>query len=77
MRKKQKKELLGLPELLGEKMDRKERKFYNENKEDLDALFENLVENTAKTFHIHVSGDLNKLDVKKLIKFAEENKGSE
>jgi hypothetical protein len=52
----------------------KDRRYYRRNKEDLDALFEKLVETIAKTFHIHVSGDLNKLDVKKLIKFAEENK---
>ena len=55
----------------------KDKRYYRRNKEDLDTLFEKLVENTAKTFHIHVSGDLNKLDVEKLIKFAEENKGSE
>lgn len=78
LNKQEKKNLLGLPELLGEKMKRRERRFYNKNKEKLERLFENQVEITAKTFHIHVSGDLNKLDVEKLIKFAEENnKGSE
>jgi hypothetical protein len=48
----------------------KDKRYYRRNKEDLDALFKKLVETTAKTFHIHVSGDLNKLDVEKLIKFA-------
>lgn len=73
LNKQEKKNLLGLPELFGEKMKRKERRFYNKNKEKLERLFENLVETIAKTFHIHVSGDLNKLDVEKLIKFAEED----
>ena len=55
----------------------KDNRYYRRNKEALDSLFEKFVETTIKTFHIHVSGDLNKLDVAKLIKFAEENKGSE
>ena len=57
-------------------MNWRERRFYYKNKEELESQFEKLVETTAKTFHIHVSGDLNKLDVEKLIKFAEENNGS-
>ena len=77
MRKKKNKELLGFYEILREKMNWRERRFYYKNKEELESQFEKLVETTAKTFHIHVSGDLNKLDVKKLIKFAEENNGSE
>jgi len=41
---------------------------------DLDKLFEKQVELFAKTFHVHVSGDLSKLNVDKLLKFAEKCK---
>lgn len=42
---------------------------------DLEKLEERFAERFAKIFPIHVSGDLNKLDINKLLKFAEENKG--
>ncbi len=51
--------------------------YYKKNKEDLDKLFEKQVEIIAKTFHIHVSGDLSKLNVDELLKIAEEIKWSE
>ncbi len=80
LRKKNKKKLLGFPEILGEKMNRRERRFYNKNEEALDNLLEKGVETFAKIFPIHVSGglnNLNKVSIDEMIKFAEENKGSE
>ncbi|KKM93952.1 hypothetical protein LCGC14_1203220 [marine sediment metagenome] len=46
-------------------------------KKDLDELFEKGIEIFAKVFHIHVSGNLSKLDINRLLEFAEKYKGDE